>query len=217
MSSKNRNELQVQWQHKGKLMLTLTQQLTERLGEAIQKIQDSNVPEKYTPSVTAATDTRFGDYQSNAAMALAKNLGMPPRELAANIIDLLEVEDICKNPEIAGPGFINFRIKESAIEFRINEIRTCSRLGVGKSPDPEKILIDFSSPNIAKPMHIGHIRSTIIGDCLARVARFLGHEVIADNHIGDWGTPIGQVIYGWKNHLNEKAFDTDPIKELLRL
>jgi arginyl-tRNA synthetase len=198
-------------------MLTLTQQLTERLSEAIQKVQSSNIPEGYWASVTAVADTRFGDYQSNAAMALAKDLGTAPRELAAKIIELLEIEDICKEPEIAGPGFINFRIKEDAIKSRINEIRKCSRLGVENTTAPEKILIDFSSPNIAKPMHIGHIRSTIIGDCLVRVGRFLGHEVIADNHIGDWGTPIGQVIYGWKNHLNEKDFSKDPIRELLRL
>ena len=198
-------------------MLTLTQLLTERLNEAIQKIQSSKTPEGYSASVTAAADTRFGDYQSNAAMALAKGLGTAPRELAANIIELLEIEDICKEPEIAGPGFINFRINENEIESRINEIRKCSRLGVENTKDPEKILIDFSSPNIAKPMHIGHIRSTIIGDCLVRVGRFLGHEVIADNHIGDWGTPIGQVIYGWKNHLNEEDFSKDPIRELLRL
>ena len=198
-------------------MLTLTQQLTERLSEAIQKIQSSKIPEGYSASVTAAADTRFGDYQTNAAMALAKDLGMAPRELAAEIIELLEIEDICKGPEIAGPGFINFRIKDNAIESRINRIRECSRLGVENARCPEKILIDFSSPNIAKPMHIGHIRSTIIGDCLARVSRFLGHEVIADNHIGDWGTPIGQVIYGWKNYLNEKDFNEDPIRELLRL
>ena len=198
-------------------MLTLTQLLTERLNEAIQKIQSSKIPEGYSASVTAAADTRFGDYQSNAAMALAKGLGTAPRELAANIIELLEIEDICKEPEIAGPGFINFRINENEIESRINEVRKCSRLGVENTKDPEKILIDFSSPNIAKPMHIGHIRSTIIGDCLVRVGRFLGHEVIADNHIGDWGTPIGQVIYGWKNHLNEEDFSKDPIRELLRL
>jgi len=198
-------------------MLTLTQQLTERLSEAIQKIQSSKIPEGYSASVTAAADTRFGDYQTNAAMALAKDLGIAPRELAAEIIELLEIEDICKGPEIAGPGFINFRIKDNAIESRINRIRECSRLGVENARCPEKILIDFSSPNIAKPMHIGHIRSTIIGDCLARVSRFLGHEVIADNHIGDWGTPIGQVIYGWKNYLNEKDFNEDPIRELLRL
>jgi len=198
-------------------MLTLTQLLTERLNEAIQKIQSSKIPEGYSASVTAAADTRFGDYQSNAAMALAKGLGTAPRELAANIIELLEIEDICKEPEIAGPGFINFRINENEIESRINEIRKCSLLGVENTKDPEKILIDFSSPNIAKPMHIGHIRSTIIGDCLVRVGRFLGHEVIADNHIGDWGTPIGQVIYGWKNHLNEEDFSKDPIRELLRL
>jgi len=198
-------------------MLTITQQLTERLGKAIQKIQNSNIPEDYSATVTAAADTRFGDYQTNAAMALAKNLIMPPRELAAEIIKLLEVEDLCETPEIAGPGFINFRVKENTIVSRINEIRKCSRLGVENTNSPKKILIDFSSPNIAKPMHIGHIRSTIIGDCLVRVCRFLGHEVIADNHIGDWGTPIGQVIYGWKNHLDQEAFNEDPIKELLRL
>ena len=198
-------------------MLTITQQLTERLGKAIQKIQNSNIPEDYSATVTAAADTRFGDYQTNAAMALAKNLSMPPRELAAEIIKLLEVEDLCETPEIAGPGFINFRVKENTIVSRINEIRKCSRLGVENTHSPKKILIDFSSPNIAKPMHIGHIRSTIIGDCLVRVCRFLGHEVIADNHIGDWGTPIGQVIYGWKNHLDQEAFNEDPIKELLRL
>ena len=198
-------------------MLTITQQLTERLGKAIQKIQNSNIPEDYSATVTAAADTRFGDYQTNAAMALAKNLSMPPRELAAEIIKLLEVEDLCETPEIAGPGFINFKVKENTIVSRINEIRKCSRLGVENTHSPKKILIDFSSPNIAKPMHIGHIRSTIIGDCLVRVCRFLGHEVIADNHIGDWGTPIGQVIYGWKNHLDQEAFNEDPIKELLRL
>ena len=198
-------------------MFTITQQLTERLGKAIQKIQNSNIPEDYSATVTAAADTRFGDYQTNAAMALAKNLSMPPRELAAEIIKLLEVEDLCETPEIAGPGFINFRVKENTLVSRINEIRKCSRLGVENTHSPKKILIDFSSPNIAKPMHIGHIRSTIIGDCLVRVCRFLGHEVIADNHIGDWGTPIGQVIYGWKNHLDQEAFNEDPIKELLRL
>ncbi len=198
-------------------MLTITQQLTERLGKAIQKIQNSNIPEDYSATVTAAADTRFGDYQTNAAMALAKNLSMPPRKLAAEIIKLLEVEDLCETPEIAGPGFINFRVKKNTIVSRINEIRKCSRLGVENTHSPKKILIDFSSPNIAKPMHIGHIRSTIIGDCLVRVCRFLGHEVIADNHIGDWGTPIGQVIYGWKNHLDQEAFNEDPIKELLRL
>ena len=198
-------------------MLTITQQLTERLGKAIQKIQNSNIPEDYSATVTAAADTRFGDYQTNAAMALAKNLSMPPRKLAAEIIKLLEVEDLCETPEIAGPGFINFRVKKNTIVSRINEIRKCSRLGVENTHSPKKISIDFSSPNIAKPMHIGHIRSTIIGDCLVRVCRFLGHEVIADNHIGDWGTPIGQVIYGWKNHLDQEAFNEDPIKELLRL
>ena len=142
---------------------------------------------------------------------------MPPRELAAEIINQIDVDDISETPEIAGPGFINFKIQNSTIHSRLDDILSSDRLGIEESTTPEKILIDFSSPNIAKPMHIGHIRSTIIGDCLRRVANFLGHDVIADNHIGDWGTPIGQVIYGWKNNLNESAFNEDPIKELLRL
>ena len=168
-------------------------------------------------SVTSAADTRFGDYQTNAAMVLAKKLGMPPRELAAEIINQIDVDDISETPEIAGPGFINFKIQSSTILSRLDDILSSDRLGIEETTTPEKILIDYSSPNIAKPMHIGHIRSTIIGDCLRRVANFLGHDVIADNHIGDWGTPIGQVIYGWKNNLNESAFNEDPIKELLRL
>ena len=198
-------------------MITITELLSERLNLALKNIEKADLLSNFQGSVTSATDTRFGDYQTNAAMVLAKKIGMPPRELAAEIINQIDVDDISETPEIAGPGFINFKIQNSTIHSRLDDILSSDRLGIEESATPEKILIDFSSPNIAKPMHIGHIRSTIIGDCLRRVANFLGHDVIADNHIGDWGTPIGQVIYGWKNNLNESAFNEDPIKELLRL
>ena len=198
-------------------MITITELLSERLNLALNNIGKADLLSNFQGSVTSAADTRFGDYQTNAAMVLAKKLGMPPRELAAEIIDQIDVDDISETPEIAGPGFINFKIQNSTILSRLDDILSSDRLGIEETTTPEKILIDFSSPNIAKPMHIGHIRSTIIGDCLRRVANFLGHDVIADNHIGDWGTPIGQVIYGWKNNLNESAFNEDPIKELLRL
>ncbi|MBN76818.1 MAG: arginine--tRNA ligase [Verrucomicrobiaceae bacterium] len=198
-------------------MITITELLSQRLNQALTEIGQDNIPAGFTGSVTAAADTRFGDYQTNAAMVLAKKLGMPPRDLASKIIEIIDVQNISEIPEIAGPGFINFKILNSTIHLRISDILLCDRLGVERVNEPEKILIDFSSPNIAKPMHIGHIRSTIIGDCLRRVANFLGHDVTADNHIGDWGTPIGQVIYGWKNELNESAFEENPIKELLRL
>ena len=198
-------------------MITITELLSERLNLALKNIGKADLLSNFQGSVTSAADTRFGDYQTNAAMVLAKKLGMPPRELAAEIINQIDVDDISETPEIAGPGFINFKIQNSTILSRLDDILSSDRLGIEESTTPEKILIDFSSPNIAKPMHIGHIRSTIIGDCLRRVANFLGHDVIADNHIGDWGTPIGQVIYGWKNNLNESAFNEDPIKELLRL
>ena len=198
-------------------MITITELLSERLNLALKNIEKADLLSNFQGSVTSAADTRFGDYQTNAAMVLAKKIGMPPRELAAEIINQIDVDDISETPEIAGPGFINFKIQDSTIHSRLDDILSSDRLGIEETTTPEKILIDFSSPNIAKPMHIGHIRSTIIGDCLRRVANFLGHDVIADNHIGDWGTPIGQVIYGWKNNLNESAFNEDPIKELLRL
>ena len=198
-------------------MATFSEQLTQRLIAALDKLGHDTLQEKSPPCVTAAADTRFGDYQSNAAMALAKPLRKNPRELAAQIIEHLDISGLCETPEIAGPGFINFRISGDVLAARIHSLTGDERLGVDPERSTKRLLIDFSSPNVAKPMHIGHIRSTIIGDCLTRTARFLGHDVIADNHIGDWGTPMGQVLYGWKNHLNEKDFNSRPIRELLRL
>lgn len=169
------------------------------------------------PKVTAAADARFGDYQSNAAMVLAKAAKANPRQLAQQIIDKLEVADLCTPPEIAGAGFINFRIKPEALAARFAELAADSRLGVPLPAQPRKLVIDFSSPNVAKPMHVGHIRSTILGDSLARIAEFLGHSVVRDNHIGDWGTQFGMLLVGWKTMLDRAALETDPIGEMERL
>ncbi len=169
------------------------------------------------PQVTIATDARFGDYQTNVAMVLAKQQRANPRQLATQIIERLDVDDICENPEIAGAGFINLRIKNDFLKKRVADIFSDEMLGVPSAGRRKKIVLDFSGPNIAKPMHVGHIRSTIIGDTLARVARFLGHEVVTDNHLGDWGTQFGKVIYGWKNWRDEQALATHPVEELVRL
>ena len=167
--------------------------------------------------VAQAADSRFGDYQANAAMVLAKEKKSNPRQLATDILQKLDVSSLATAPEIAGAGFINFRLEDSFIASAISSLATDPRLGVAPAAKPKKILVDFSSPNVAKPMHVGHIRSTILGDCLVRVARFLGHEVTADNHIGDWGTQFGKVIYGWKHFLDREALDRDAIAELVRL
>jgi arginyl-tRNA synthetase len=167
--------------------------------------------------VAQAADTRFGDYQANAAMVLAKEKKTSPRQLATDILAKLDVSGLAAAPEIAGAGFMNFRLEDSLIASAISSLATDPRLGVAPAAHPKKILVDFSSPNVAKPMHVGHIRSTILGDCLVRVARFLGHEVTADNHIGDWGTQFGKVIYGWKHFLDRDALDRDAIAELVRL
>ena len=167
--------------------------------------------------VSASADPRFGDYQANAAMVLAKERKCPPRQVAAEILAHLDVTGLSAPPEIAGAGFINFRLEKDFLSSSLGMIAHDDRLGVAPAAPARKIVLDFSSPNVAKPMHVGHIRSTILGDALARIARFLGHEVVTDNHIGDWGTQFGKVIYGWKHFLDQEALDRDPIAELVRL
>ena len=167
--------------------------------------------------VVAAADTRFGDYQANAAMVLAKEARRNPRELAAEIAQKFDGGDICDQPDIAGPGFLNFRLKPDWVSQRVARLSGDARCGVPPTAAPRTIVVDFSSPNIAKPMHVGHIRSTILGDTLSRIARFLGHEVVTDNHLGDWGTQFGKVLYGWKHLLDRAALDRDSVAEMTRL
>jgi len=134
------------------------------------------------------------DYQSNVAMALAKRLGRPPRELAQELADGLAVEGMFESPAVAGPGFINLRLDDVWIARRLEELLADPRLGLPLAARPVRTVVDYSSPNVAKEMHVGHLRSTIIGDALARLLRFLGHEVLLQNHVGDWGTPFGMLI-----------------------
>src|SRR5436309_10491850 len=170
-----------------------------------------------TSELTPASDPRFGDYQTNAALVLGKQRDENPREIAEKIVRNLDVSDICEPPVIAGPGFINFKLRPGAVAKKTASILGDERLGVEETESPRRIVIDFGSPNVAKPMHVGHIRSTVLGDALARIATFLGHEVIRDNHIGDWGTQFGMVIYGWKNLLDQRALQQNPLAEIVRI
>ncbi len=192
--------------------MTLLQELESRLATALTAV----LGETATAPVTAAADLRFGDYQTNAAMVLAKQRKTNPRALAQEIIDHLDLTGLA-TADIAGPGFINFRILPSAYAARAADLIRDERLGVPATGAGKTVVVDFSAPNVAKPMHVGHIRSTIIGDSLARIARFLGFKVIADNHIGDWGTQFGMIIYGWNHFLDPAALTADPITELVRV
>ena len=167
--------------------------------------------------VRPCPDPKFGDYQTNALMALAKGRKINPRQLAGDVLAKLDVAEFCEKPEIAGAGFLNFRLKTSAMVQTLQSASRGEHLFFEKATQPRTTVIDFSSPNVAKPMHVGHIRSTVLGDCLARTLRLLGHRVITDNHIGDWGTQFGMLLLGWKRDLNPAALKTDAIGEMERL
>ena len=174
-------------------------------------------PAPYAAMVQPAKDGRFGDYQANCAMSLAKVLGQKPREVAEKIVAALPLGDLLDKPEVAGPGFINLRLRQDWLAAQLPKMAADERLGVTPASRPRTYVIDYSSPNVAKPMHVGHLRSTIIGDALARLLRFLGHKVISDNHLGDWGTQFGMILWGWKNHRDSKAYEDNPVGELARL
>jgi arginyl-tRNA synthetase len=144
--------------------------------------------------VVASTNPKFGDYQCNLAMSLTKPLKSNPRAIATQIIDNLIIDEICETPEIAGPGFINLRLKTDYLQIQLQKMLGDERLNIPKVNPNQKMIVDFSSPNIAKEMHVGHLRSTIIGDSIARVLEFQGHEVLRLNHVGDWGTQFGMLI-----------------------
>ncbi|HZC35001.1 MAG TPA: arginine--tRNA ligase, partial [Chthoniobacterales bacterium] len=163
-------------------MLTVAKTLEERLHAALQSL---GLPVDQTIQVVPAADQRFGDYQTNVGMVLAKERKENPRLLAGRIAEALNVTGISRPAEVAGPGFINFTLEKNFIATRVVDLYNDPRLGVSKTDDPKTLVIEFSSPNIAKPMHVGHIRSTILGDVLTRVARFMGHTVLTDNHLGD--------------------------------
>jgi arginyl-tRNA synthetase len=195
--------------------MNLVGQLQQRFTEALTGLVPDPAP--YVGMVKAAQDAKHGDYQANCAMPLGKSLGKQPREVAQEIVARLPLGDMLAPPEIAGPGFINLRLKDEWLAARIAEVARDDRLGVTPATHARTFVIDFSSPNVAKPMHVGHLRSTIIGDALTRLLRFLGHVVIADNHLGDWGTQFGILLWGYKNVRDDAAYQRDPVRELARI
>ncbi len=189
--------------------------LQTRLREAFAKaLPEADIEQV---AVRSCADARFGDFQCVSIMPLAKQLKTNPRQLATQVLKVLEVDDICDKVEVAGPGFINFHVKPAAIEQVLRDAAEGKHLFFEPAAEPRTIVIDFSSPNVAKPMHVGHIRSTILGDSLARLFRLQGHRVITDNHIGDWGTQFGMLLLGWKSELDPAALEADPIAELERI
>jgi arginyl-tRNA synthetase len=167
--------------------------------------------------VRPSQDPKFGDYQANCAMPLGKRLGRPPRDIAQQIVERLEWNDVGATPQVAGTGFINLRLNSDWLARYLSLAAQDDRLGVAKADQPLTYVVDYSAPNVAKPMHVGHIRSTVIGDSLYRTLKFAGHRVIGDNHIGDWGTQFGMIIYGFRHFRDEAAYRANPVNELGRL
>jgi len=191
-------------------------ELRRRFAVALDSLEPGAA--EFAPLVLPSQDAKFGDYQANCAMPLGKRLGQPPREIAQQLIERLDLGDLCHPPEIAGPGFINLRINDRWLSQQLRRaVDDVERLGIAPTTDPQTYVLDFSSPNVAKPMHVGHIRSTVIGDALRRVLRLLGHRVTTDNHIGDWGTQFGMIIYGYKHFVDEQALQAETVPELSRL
>ncbi|MBE3069382.1 MAG: arginine--tRNA ligase [Planctomycetes bacterium] len=166
--------------------------LEHRVTEAMR----TACPEAAAPAiVVSAQDARFGDYQANGAMALAKQLRRKPRDVAAEILARLDVSDLSEPPEIAGPGFLNFRLRPQWVSGQLGKVNADEpHLGAEPAARPETVVVDYSAPNLAKEMHVGHLRSTIIGDALVRMLEFAGHTVVRQNHVGDWGTQFGMLI-----------------------
>jgi len=166
------------------------------------------------PVLVEATRPEFGDFQFNAALGLAKSVGAKPREIADKIVENLKIDDLCETPTVAGPGFINLKLKPEYLERSIGSIYGDPRLGIVASTGADgKVVVDFSGPNIAKEMHVGHLRSTIIGDSIARILEFLGRDVLRLNHVGDWGTQFGMLI-GYLREAYPDALTTENALDL---
>jgi len=198
-------------------MLEAKRTISEKLARVVRQELGVDLPPEEIV-LSAPRKEAFGDLATNIALSLSNKLSLSPKEIAEKIRQGLEkytdLEDIVKSIEVAGAGFVNFRLNEAWVERKAGEFYDQERLGVPEPAKPLTVVIDFSSPNVAKPMHVGHIRSTIIGDALGRIYRFLGHKVITDNHLGDWGTQFGMLIVGYKRFLDKEALAKDPLGEL---
>jgi len=199
--------------------MNILETLRGRFAEALRVVAPGQIDDlaKYLSMIQRSQDAKFGDYQANCAMSLAKLLNKSPRDVASELLMAARLDDLCDTPEIAGPGFINLRLRDDVLSERANSAIGDARVGAPPAARPATFVVDFSAPNVAKPMHVGHIRSTVLGDCLYRVLQFLGHRVIGDNHIGDWGTQFGMIIYGYRNFLDREAYAKQPVTELARI
>lgn len=199
-------------------MQTVQQQLQEKINAALAAVGvDLSGVSTDVLQVVPCANGQFGDYQFNGALPLAKANKTNPRALAQSLIEKLEVSDLSESPEIAGPGFINFRLTRPFLENMAAQVLNDERLGVPLTLTPRTVVVDYPSPNVAKPLHVGHIRTMFIGDAIARLLRFAGHKVISDDHIGDWGTPIGMVIWGWPRFGDEVALQQNALEEMGRV
>jgi len=194
-------------------MQTVTQLLEEKTSQALAVASGTPAPALIHPTA----NPQFGDYQANGVMAVAKARKVNPRELAQKVTAQFDPAEIPATWEIAGPGFINFRLDPLWLSRTLLAVALDERLGIESVARPETIVVDFSAPNASKPLHVGHIRSTIIGDALTRVLWFLGHKVVTDNHLGDWGTPFGMLIVGYRTILDRAAYQRDPLAEMERI
>jgi len=175
--------------------------LSEKVSQALIA---AGAPADCEPQVRQSAKVQFGDYQANGVMAVAKKLGMAPRQLAEQVLSHLSLDGIANKVEIAGPGFINIFLDPAFLAQGVNDALKSDRLGVAQ-PEAQTVVVDYSAPNVAKEMHVGHLRSTIIGDAAVRTLEFLGHNVIRANHVGDWGTQFGMLIAYLEKQQQENA------------
>jgi arginyl-tRNA synthetase len=194
--------------------MNLLARLRESFGAALPEGVDREAFEK---AVRPGSDPKFGDYQANGCMATAKALGRKPRDLATELATAVKLAPYAGQPEVAGPGFLNIRLHDAWVASALRELLRDGAMGLEPPARAKTVVIDFSSPNVAKPMHVGHLRSTVIGDSLARINSALGNRVIRDNHLGDWGSQFGMILWGWKNARDDSSYGADPVGELARL
>lgn len=197
--------------------VTLDQQLQKWMKTAYREAYPEDLPADFEPEIVPAANPQFGDYQCNDAMRLARLLKTAPVKIAAAVVDAAPDIDLVESVETAGPGFINIRCSDAALARLAEAQAADDRLGVPAVGEGKTVVLDYSSPNVAKPMHIGHIRSTVIGNALDRLHRFCGYRVVADNHLGDWGTQFGLLIMGYRHFIDEKALNERPAEELERV
>ena len=197
-------------------MSSILHDLADQFRTALQPLVGADA-DRYATLVRPAGDAKFGDYQANCAMPLGKILKRPPRQVAEQLVAALPRPADFAKVEVAGPGFVNLTLADEYLATRVSGIATDERLGVPAVGEGRTVVVEYSSPNVAKPMHVGHLRSTVIGAAIAKLYAACGWTVVTDNHLGDWGTQFGMLIHGWRHLRDKAAAQADPLAELSRL